>query len=252
MDNAMYLSLSRQMTLRRELDIVANNIANADTAGFKVEELLVKTEAAGKARTAQVQGPVKFVIDDGITRDFGQGPLRKTGGTFDVAIDGQGFFSVQGPGGEARYTRDGRFTLNPQGILVTQQGHPVTGPGNAQINIDPAQGEITIGKDGTISQTNAVTGQAVNVGRLAVVQFEDRSALSKEGDNLFRNTSNAQPIAAADALVQQGMVEGSNVQQVVEITRLIEVTRAYERSSKLVGDNNDLSRRSIERLGRTN
>jgi flagellar basal-body rod protein FlgF len=84
------------------------------------------------------------------------------------------------------------------------------------------------------------------------VQFEDRSALSKEGDNLFSNTSNAQPIPAQDALVHQGMVEGSNVQQVVEITRLIEVTRAYERSSKLVDGNNDLSRRSIERLGRPN
>ncbi|MDG2522716.1 flagellar basal-body rod protein FlgF [Caulobacter segnis] len=252
MDNSMYLSLSRQMTLRRELDIVANNIANADTAGFKMEELLVKTEAVGKARTSQVQGPVKFVIDDGITRDFGQGPLRKTGGSFDIAIEGQGFFTVQGPAGDPRYTRDGRLTLNPEGILVTQAGAPVLGQGNAQINIDPAQGEVSIGKDGTLTQTNPETGQATNVGRLAVVQFEDRSALSKEGDNLFRNTSNAQPIPAEDALVHQGMVEGSNVQQVVEITRLIEVTRAYERSSKLVDGNNDLSRRSIERLGRPN
>ncbi|WP_269716226.1 flagellar basal-body rod protein FlgF [Caulobacter sp. NIBR2454] len=251
MDNSLYISLSRQMTLRRELDIVANNIANADTAGFKVEDLLVRTEASSEARTADGPRSIKFVIDDGVMRNFGQGPLRKTNGVFDVAIEGQGFFTVQGPPGEQRFTRDGRFTLNPEGVLVTQSGVPVLGAGG-QIVIDPAQGEVSIGKDGTLTQTDAQTGQANVVGRLAVVRFENRGALAKEGDNLYRNTNNAQPQPAADAIIHQGVLESSNVQQVVEITKLIELTRAYERSAKLVGDNNDLSRRSIERLGRVN
>jgi flagellar basal-body rod protein FlgF len=123
MDNALYVGLSRQMTLRRELDIVANNIANANTTGFKVEELMVRTEPAKPARTAGGTNPVKFVLDDGVARDFGQGALTQTGGDFDLALEGQGFFKVSTAGGE-RYTRDGRFTMNPDGKLVTQNGQP--------------------------------------------------------------------------------------------------------------------------------
>ena len=95
MDNALYIGLSRQMTLRRELDIVANNIANANTTGFKTEDLMVRTEAAKPARTLGGTNPIKFVLDDGVARDFTQGAMTKTGGDFDVAIEGQGFFKVQ-------------------------------------------------------------------------------------------------------------------------------------------------------------
>jgi flagellar basal-body rod protein FlgF len=116
MDNALYVGLSRQMTLRRELDIVANNIANANTTGFKAEDLMVRTEAAKPARTLGGTNPVKFVLDDGVTRDFTQGAMTKTGGDFDVAIEGQGFFKIQTAAGE-RYSRDGRFTMSPDGKL---------------------------------------------------------------------------------------------------------------------------------------
>src|ERR1700752_149173 len=108
MDNALYVGLSRQMVLRRQLDIVANNIANADTAGFKVESLLQKTDPAEPAYTLQGPRPVKFVGEAGVMRDFGQGSLRTTGAPLDLAIEGQGFFQVQSPNGP-RYTRDGNF-----------------------------------------------------------------------------------------------------------------------------------------------
>ena len=110
MDNAMYVALSRQMTLQRELNIVANNIANVDTTGFKVEGTMVKTDPSTGA--TMVDGPpsLKFVIDDGVTRDFTQGALRQTDGAFDLGIEGQGFFRIQTAGGE-RFTRDGPLAL---------------------------------------------------------------------------------------------------------------------------------------------
>lgn len=242
MDNAMYVALSRQMTLRRELDIVANNMANADTAGFKAEALMVRTESENKAGALDGPKGVKFVLDDGVARDFGQGKLAATGGTFDLAIEGMGFFKVQTDDGE-RYTRDGRFSMSADGKLVTQAGKPVLGDGG-EIVIDPQKGPITVARDGTVSQG------AERIGKVEVVRFDDIASLSKGGDNLYANTSNLQPQPAPDALVRQGMLENANVNPIVEVTRLIEVSRAYASLTKIMEQQSELSRRSIERMGR--
>jgi len=245
MDNALYVGLSRQLTLRRELDIVANNIANANTTGFKAEELMVRTEPARPARTLGGSNPVKFVLDDGVARDFSQGAMTKTGGDFDLAIEGQGFFKVQTAGGE-RYTRDGRFTTNPEGKLVTQGGAPVLDEGGGEILIDPKLGAVSIGKDGLVSQ-----GQ-VRVGKIGVVSTQDLSALRKDGDNLYRNVANVTLQPAPSAVVHQGMLESSNVQSVVQITKLIEVQRAYESMAKMMDNTAELTRSAVERLGKVN
>lgn len=242
MDNAMYVALSRQMTLRRELDIVANNIANVDTTGFKVEGTMVRTDPATGARMIDGPPSLKFVIDDGVTRDFGQGALRQTSGPLDLAIEGQGFFKVQTEAGE-RYTRDGRFTLNPEGKLTTQAGDPVQGE-SGEITVNPTLGPVTIAADGTVSQG------AAKIGRIAVVTFDDLASLSKTGDNLFRNTSNLQPQPSTSARVHQGMLETSNVNSILQVTRLIEISRAYESMAKTIENSAELSRRSVERLGR--
>ena len=205
MENVAYIGLSRQMTLRRELDVVANNIANANTTGFKVEQLMVGTEIGEGARNDAIRPGVSFVLDRGVGRDYGQGQLEQTGRVLDFAIEGEGaFFTVQDGAGEA-YTRDGAFTISQDGQVV---------------------------------------------GRLSVVRFDTLSVLEKGGNGLYRNTSNAQPIDAADARIHQGMLEGSNVNSILEITNLIEISRSYERISKMIEQNNDLSRRSVERLGR--
>jgi len=245
MDNALYVGLSRQLTLRRELDIVANNIANANTTGFKAEELMVRTEPARPARTLGGSNPVKFVLDDGVARDFSQGAMTKTGGDFDLAIEGQGFFKVQTAGGE-RYTRDGRFTTNPEGKLVTQGGAPVLDEGGGEILIDPKLGAVSIGKDGLVSQ-----GQ-VRVGKIGIVSTQDLSALRKDGDNLYRNVANVTLQPAPSAVVHQGMLESSNVQSVVQITKLIEVQRAYESMAKMMDNTAELTRSAVERLGKVN
>lgn len=244
MENAGYIALSRQMTLRRELDIAANNLANVDTAGFKVEQLLVATENGAKARNHAVDGPGRFVLDTGVGRDFSQGPVTQTGNPLDFAIEGEGaFFSVGGPEGE-RYTRNGRFTTDETGRLVTAGGLPVLGEGGAEIIFDREKSAPSVSADGVITQDGE------RVGKLAVVRFEALGVLSKDGDGLYVNSSNEQPQAAADARVRQAMVEGSNVKPLLEITNLIEITRAYERMARMIENNNDLSKRSVERLGR--
>ncbi|MEH6699824.1 MAG: flagellar basal-body rod protein FlgF [Brevundimonas sp.] len=243
MENVAYIGLSRQMTLRRELDIVANNIANANTTGFKVEQLMVGTEIGQGARNDAVRPGVSFVLDRGVGRDYGQGALSQTGRTLDFAIEGDGaFFTVQDGDAEA-YTRDGAFTISPEGLLVTAAGLPVLGDGG-EILLDPARGAPQVAGDGTISQDGQV------VGRLTVVRFDTLSVLEKAGDGLYRNTSNAQPMDAPDARIHQGMLEGSNVNPILEITNLIEISRSYERISKMIEQSNELSRKSVERLGR--
>jgi flagellar basal-body rod protein FlgF len=242
MDNTMYVALSRQMTLRREMDIIANNIANSDTTGFKVESAMVRTDASDKARMVDGPKTLKFVLDDGVIRDFTQGALNKTGGAFDLAVEGQGFFKVQTAAGE-RYTRDGRFTISAEGKLTTQAGDPVLGE-SGEIVVNAEDGAVTISPDGVVSQK----GEAI--GKLGVVTFEDLSALSKDGNNLLRNTSNIQPEPATAARVRQGMLESSNVNSIRQITRMIEVSRAYESMARTIEGSSELSRRSVERLGR--
>jgi flagellar basal-body rod protein FlgF len=254
LDNTLYVGLSRQMTLRREMDVVANNIANADTKGFKVESLMLETDAE-RPRMAPGNGggvpasAINFVLDDGVARDFGQGALAQTGATFDLGIEGQAFFKIGGAGGE-RYTRDGRFTLDSTGKLVTQKGEPVLDAGGGELVVDPTQGAVSIGRDGTMSQTTSAG--TLQIGKVGLARFDDLGSLSKVGDNQYRNTSNQTVQAAPDAVIHQGSLEASNVQPVLEITRLIEVSRAYESISKTMSDAADLSKTSIQRLGRVN
>ena len=243
MENAAYIALSRQMTLRRELDVAANNLANADTAGFKVEQLLIATEEGPRARNLGIDGPARFVMDTGLGRDFGQGTLSQTGNTFDFGIEGRGFFAVGGPEGE-RYTRDGRFSVDPTGRLITAGGLPVLGEGGSEIILDPEKGPPSVSTDGVISQG------AERVGRLQAVEFSALSVLSKDGDGFYVNTSNETPTLSTEGRIRQGMVENSNVQPIIEITNLIEISRAYERMARLIEQHNDLNRRSVERLGR--
>lgn len=243
MDNAIYVGLSRQMMLRRELDIVANNIANADTTGFKVESLMAKTEPLAPAATAQGPRPVKFAVDAGLARDFGDGPTKRTDAPFDLAIEGPGFFKVRTAEGE-RYTRDGHFRMDDTGKLTTQSGDPVLGAGGAEIVIDPVNGPVSISAEGTISQGE------LSVGKIEVVRFDDLASLEKAGDNNYRNVSNLQPNPAPDARVRQGSLEGSNVRPIEEITRLMEITRSYERMAKMMDSEAELSRRTVERMGR--
>ena len=243
MENALYVGLSRQMILRREMEIIANNIANMDTNGFKVESMIQKTDPSEPAVTLGGPRPVKFVAPDGVARDFGQGVLTRTGGELDMAIEGKGFFQVQTPQGP-RFTRDGRFTTDTTGRLVTQGGHAVLDASGGEIVIDAEKGQVSVGSDGSMSQGNET------VGKVGIYAFTNPGALEKAGDNLFRNGSNLAANPATEAKLRQGFLEGSNVKPVLEITRMVEVSRAYESTTKMMESEAELSRRSVERLGR--
>jgi len=243
MDNTLYVALSKQMVLRRELDIVANNIANADTTGFKVESLMESARPSAPAFTLQGPRPVKFVGEDGVGRDFGQGSLRQTGASLDLGIEGRGFFQVTTANGP-RYTRDGRFQLDGTGKVVTEAGDPVLDDGGGEITLNPQDGPVLIAEDGSISQGSS------RVGKIGVVNFTTLATLQKVGDNLYRNTSNQSPEAAASVRVRQGMLEGSNVKPIEEITKMIEVNRAYERISRMMDSTSELARTAVSRMGR--
>lgn len=241
MDNTLYVGLSRQMTLQRALDVAANNLANVDTAGFKVESLTMQTDPLSPPSVSS-SDPVKYVIDNGLARNFGQGGLEQSGNPLDVAIEGDGFFTVQTASGN-RYTRDGRFGIDAQNQLVDHSGNPVLSSGGAPITLDPRKTSIAIAKDGAISQ------DGTPVGKLGVARFASLSALTKQGDNLY-DAPGATPTTATDARVHQGMVERSNVQPVVEITQLIAITRAYERVTQMMSQTEDLSQSAVQRLGK--
>ena len=245
MDNSLLVSLSHQLASYRAMDVIANNIANVSTPGFKreaakFEEFVTMMQPAEGQEGLQ---PVSFVKDAGVMRDANQGNLEQTGGAYDVAIAGAGYFAVQTPAG-MRYTRDGHFSLDANGNLVTGQGYQVQGDGGA-ITITPNDGEISIAPDGTVS--SVVNGVGNQLAKLKLVDFPDAAALIKQGSNLYSTTQT--PTTPANVSVRQGALEASNVQPVIEISHMIEVMRAYEATANLSKSQEDMMRQAIEKLG---
>jgi flagellar basal-body rod protein FlgF len=246
MDNSLLISLSQQLAAYRSMDVIANNLANLSTPGFKRESAKFE-EFITEVRPAEGQTgtqKMSFVKDAGIARDLGQGNITATGAPLDIAINGKGFFTVTTPQG-TRYTRDGHFSLNAAGQIVTSDGHAVQGEGGA-IVINPQDGDIHIAKDGTIS--SVVNGTLNQLGKLKLADFADPASLTKDGSNLYTTAQAAQP---STATIAQGALESSNVQPVVEISKMIEVLRAYEATATLAKAQEDLTREAITKLGET-
>jgi flagellar basal-body rod protein FlgF len=245
MDNSLLVSLSHQLASYRAMDVIANNIANVSTPGFKREAAKFE-EYVAMMRPAEGQTgmqPVSFVKDAGVMRDSSQGNIEQTGAPFDVAIAGSGFFQIQTPTG-MRYTRDGHFSLDANGNLVTSQGFQVQGDGGA-ITITPNDGDINIAPDGTIS--SVVRGVGNQLAKLKVVDFANPDAMVKQGSNLYSTTQT--PNTPAIVNIRQGALEASNVQPVIEISHMIEVMRAYEATSSLSKSQEDMMRQAINQLG---
>jgi flagellar basal-body rod protein FlgF len=241
MDNALMLGLQSQRVLQRRMDVAANNLANVATSGFKADGLLLEEAAGTNAHAAEDPREIRFSRDIGIMHNMAQGPIAMTGNPLDVALEGDGFIMVEGPNGPL-YTRDGAFTLTGEGRLVTSDGRAVLSSGGAPIVLDP-QGETpSIGRDGAIR----VAG--VEAGRIGVASFASPGALSKVGDNLW--DAQGQAPGEFQGVVLQGALEGSNVRPVVELTRLIEISRAYQSAAKIVSGADDLRQRAIQQLGR--
>ena len=241
MDNALLLGLQSQRVLQRRMDVAANNLANINTGGFKADALVLEEADDTSAHADADPRDIRFVRDIGLMRDMSQGPIAMTGNPFDAAIEGEGFFMVQGPSGPL-YTRDGAFALTGDGRLVTSEGRAVLSQGGAPLVFDPQGESPVIGRDGAIR----VAG--VEAGRIGVARFAAPGALSKVGDNLW--SANGQQPGTFEGIIVQGAIEGSNVRPVIELTRLIEISRAYQSAAKIVSGSDELRQKAIERLGR--
>ncbi len=243
MENALLIGLSRQSVLRRSLDVIANNIANLNTNGFKADNSVFEETTmplARDERAAGAQRRVSFVTDRATWHDLRQGGIELTGAPLDIALDGNGFLAVQTPAGE-RYTRNGALQLNAAGELVTASGFRVLGEGGP-IVMQPQDKNITIARDGSVSAGDAARG------KLRIVEFAQPGRLQKDGTNNFAAPADMQPAPVATPRVIQGAVEKSNVQSVVEMTRMIEVTRTYTTISQMLQNQSDLRRSAIEKL----
>lgn len=242
METVTYIATSRQMALKNKVDVIANNIANMSTTGFKrqrmiFDEFLVKPHKVNPRN----DGPYQMVLDAGTYRQDEQGSLRRTSNPLDVALQGDGYFSVQTERG-IRFTRAGSFSLNDRRELVTQAGQNVLGRNGNEITVPLGASRITITADGTVD-TDA--GQA---GQLQVTQFTRPQNMVEEGDGLYSTIEAG--IDAEDTQVLQGMLEQSNVQPIVEMTDMIEAMRAYQQVVQILQNDHERQRTANQRLAR--
>jgi flagellar basal-body rod protein FlgF len=244
MQGAGLVLTSYQDSLTRAMDITANNIANVNTTGFKRDNIAFETYLIRPAPTQTFQ----FAVENGTYRDIAQGPTITTGNPLDVAVQGDGYIPVQTKDG-IRYTRSGSFQLNNAGEIVTAEGDKVMGDGNQPIAFPEDAKDILIGADGTVSAQSGTATSATQVGKLAVVKFQNEQAMTLVGGNLYSTQEAPQP--ATDSRIVQGAIEQSNVQSVVEMTRMIDVSRTYQQVVNLLQAENDRQSKAIQRLGKT-
>jgi flagellar basal-body rod protein FlgF len=236
MDAAGYATLNRQSGLMREMGVVANNIANSSTTGFRREGVVFSEYVA-----ALDQDPsLSMAHASGRHVDLSQSTVAQTGGQFDFAIQGEGFFLIETPQGQ-RLTRAGSFTPSAEGELVTPDGYRLLDAGGAPIFVPPDAKGIAMSADGTMS----ANGQPI--AQIGLWQPSDPLALKHQSGTLFEGGA-LEP--AAGATVLQGMLEDSNVEPVAEIARMIEVQRAYELGQKFLDAEDERVRGVIQTLGR--
>jgi flagellar basal-body rod protein FlgG len=246
MIRALWTSASGMEAQQMNLDVIANNLANVNTSGFKksslqFQEMMYDTERSpGASSTDSSTVPAGVQVGYGskpvaTERNFTQGNMQQTGNTYDVAIQGQGFYKITMPDGTNSYTRDGSFLVNQDGQLVTNQGYLVTGVGQ----IDPKATNVSIGSDGTISAT--VNNATVKISPITISTFPNPEGLNSLGDNLYQETTasgNAvdgqTPGQNGLGTLSQGYIETSNVQVVEEMVNMIQAQRAYEINSKAI------------------
>jgi len=231
MENTSYIALSRQSALWREMEVVANNMANANTPSYKAEQMMfrdfvVKT----KTDTSPFGRKVDFVQDVGVLRDTREGPMTQTQAPLDLAIHNEGYFVVDTPSG-ARYTREGHFRLDETGMMVNSAGYPVMQTTGQPIVFAPNETQITVTGDGTVSTENGV------IGKVQVVSFNNDQNLQNAGSGMLMTNDKPTPIDRPSLV--QGMLEQSNVQPVIETTKMMEILRNYEGIQKLIDGEND-------------
>ncbi|MGE4065002.1 MAG: flagellar basal-body rod protein FlgF [Rhodospirillaceae bacterium] len=247
MDNTTYIALSRQQALWNQLEVVANNLANVNTTGFKSTDVLFTQYIERvKQNDRTFEDKVAFTHDFGLVRNLSQGAFNYTGNVYDLAIQGEGYFTTQTDDGAVRYTRAGNFTLDANGRLVTQDGHVVLGTDDAAITIPRDVGEILVQGDGSIIDQN--TAEAV--GQIKVVRFDNERLLKQVDGTGFVTVPGQQEIEIPNPKVAQGVLEDSNVNGVSEMTRLIALNRTYADVTRMVEQEHERKRKASDLFAR--
>ena len=240
MENAQLISLSRQVALQRQMDVVANNLANINTTGFKGEQILFQDylmPVAADKDFAYPDQPLHYTEDWATIHDMSTGAVTDTGNPLDLALDGEGFLTVQTADGE-RYTKAGSLAIDAGGTLVDLHGNPVLselGP----IHFTATDTDISITADGTVATNDGVKG------KLKIVEFTDPQAATRDGSNLW---AGGDPQIATQTRVVQGAIEKSNVSGIAEMTEMIRVQRAYESAASMQDKQDEMRRNAIQRL----
>jgi flagellar basal-body rod protein FlgF len=249
MESPTYVTLSAQAALQSQLNIVANNIANSSTAGYKADRTLFQ---AYEAKLKTPGNSVSFVQDRATYIDRTAGALQTTDNPLDLAIKGDGYFAVQTAQGR-QYTRDGKLQIGQDGTLQDVGGRPVLTGDGSPIQLPANATNITIKGDGAISLL--ANGVSQQVGQLGLFRAGNQVGIRKAGSGLIDGTgANMSTVDPGDTSTRivQGSIEESTVQPVVELTRMQDLTQAYDRLQKLIGADNDRTTQMIEQLGKTN
>jgi flagellar basal-body rod protein FlgF len=222
MDNPGYIALSRLVAQNRATAVLANNMANTETPGFRANRPIFAQhlERQRDSRSFPGGAEMNFAWDRATWRDESAGPVQTTGNPLDIAISGEGYFAVQTPRGE-RYTRAGRFALGSEGTVVDAEGNPLMDSSGNPFRVGPGDSRLTVRGDGTLASENG------EIGRIRVVRFADAQRMVAEGERLLSDGGQAAEPMDRPALVQ-GALEGSNVRPVLELTRLTAEMREFQ------------------------
>lgn len=234
MDNGLYISLSRQLALSRDLEVTTNNVANINTTGYNATHAVFDSYLS-KDVNQRVENPMSFATGVATYRDTRVGSLQSTGNQLDVAIKGSGYFAVETPLG-TRYTRAGNFQIAGDGTLTNASGNPVLDPSNQRIIFPDNVQTVEIGSAGNVK----VNGE--DFGAIGVHQFDNEQLLESLGNGLYK--ADATPRAAVNTVVAQGVLESSNVQPVIELTRMIGINRSFGQVTSYIASIYELQRKA--------
>ena len=232
-----YVAISAQMAMERRLEAIANNIANVNTAGYRAVGVRFSSELqkAGQNQVSFSSPGQTYVVRN-------QGPITHTGNTLDVAVDGNGWFGLETPSGTV-YSRDGRFHMTADGDLQSVDGYRVLDSGGSPITLDAAGGPVSIAENGAISQGGK------RLGAIGLFAIPADATLTRHDNSAVITDKPADPVEDMTAnSIRQGYIEGSNVNPILEMTRLIEASRAFDQASTAIDQNDQVSQEAIKTL----
>jgi len=239
MDALMIAAAGGLQARMESLDMLANNLANTETSGYKADREFYNLYVSPEAAADGDRSTTLPVIERAWT-DFSQGTLHPTGSALDLALTGKGFFAVDGPSGSL-YTRNGGFRASPAGLLVTAEGYPLRTVAGGKLQVQPS-GAIEVSAQGAVTQNGQTLGQ------LEIVDFDNAATLTKQGESYFRSAAPAQP--ATGVRVEQGKLEGSNVGAAESAVRLVSVMRQFEMLQRAMSLGAQMNRESVEEVAR--